>query len=135
MIRKFKTSDTTDLIKLWQSAFPNEAPHNNPSKIIKDKLAVDDLIFVAEKNQILLGACVAGYDGHRGWLYAIAVHKSVRRNGTGSKLIQHALNHLKSINCTKVNLQIRSDNIELVPFYEALGFETEDRISMGSLIQ
>ncbi len=77
---------------------------------------------------------MAGYDGHRGWLYAVAVLLEYRRTGTGSSLIDHAVRCLQEIGCIKVNLQIRSTNEEVAAFYESLGFAREDRLSMGMRI-
>jgi ribosomal protein S18 acetylase RimI-like enzyme len=134
-IRKFQDADRSSLIKLWNTVFPDDPPHNEPSIIIEAKLAVDDLIFVAEYDGKLIGACMAGYDGHRGWLYAVAVLKDQRRSGTGATLVKHAMQSLKEIGCIKVNLQIRSTNTEVAAFYKSLGFATEERLSMGVFIE
>lgn len=129
--RKYEARDRVQLVDLWQTVFPDDPPHNEPSKVIAEKLNVDDLIFVAEENEALVGACMAGYDGHRGWLYAVAVEPDSRRGGVGASLIKHTLSHLKKLGCEKVNLQIRSTNSEVEAFYRSLGFDTEDRLSMG----
>ena len=134
-IRKFQESDQNSLIELWRKVFPDDPPHNEPSVVIEAKLAVDDLIFVAEHERNLVGACMAGYDGHRGWLYAVAVLKEQRRSGTGAALVKHAMQSLKEIGCIKVNLQIRSTNTEVAAFYKALGFAVEDRLSMGAFLE
>jgi ribosomal protein S18 acetylase RimI-like enzyme len=131
VIRKFQEADRQALILLWRTVFPDDPPHNEPGSVIKAKLEVDDLIFVAEENGTLCGACIAGYDGHRGWLYAVAVLPDARRTGTGTELVQHAVSALKDIGCIKVNLQIRADNHQVEAFYKALGFASEERISMG----
>jgi ribosomal protein S18 acetylase RimI-like enzyme len=133
-IRKYKEADEQLLIKLWEEVFPESSPHNEPSKMLREKLAVDDLIFVVEEGQKLVGACIAGYDGHRGWLYAVAVAESKRRGGTGSELIKYTMDALKKVGCEKVNLQIRSTNTKVKAFYESLGFITEDRLSMGRIV-
>ncbi len=133
-IRNYQDADHQSLIDLWSVVFPDDPPHNQPAEVIDAKLAVDDLIFVAEKGGKLIGACIAGYDGHRGWLYAVAVLPKHRSEGTGSALVKHALQSLKQIGCIKVNLQIRSTNKDIESFYQSLGFKTEDRISMGFLI-
>jgi ribosomal protein S18 acetylase RimI-like enzyme len=134
-IRKFRESDTTSLINLWQTVFPDDPPHNEPSGVIKAKLAIDDLILIAEIEGELIGACMAGYDGHRGWLYAVAVDPAHRRKGIGEKLVKHAIQALKELGCIKVNLQIRSTNTEIAAFYKSLGFSVEDRLSMGRFIE
>lgn len=133
-IRKYRNTDRQSLTDLWLEVFPDDPPHNAPSIVIDAKLAVDDLIFVAEADTDtaeLQGACIAGYDGHRGWLYAVAVRQNQRRDGTGSALVNYAIQTLKGIGCKKINLQIRSSNTEVAAFYKALGFATEDRLSMG----
>jgi len=133
-IRKFQEKDRESLITLWQRVFPDDPPHNEPAKVISAKLAVDDLIFVAEQNNQIVGACMAGYDGHRGWLYAVAVSLELRRSGTGTLLVNTAIQQLKNLGCVKVNLQIRSTNTSVAAFYKSLGFATEDRLSMGVLL-
>ena len=116
-IRKFREDDKIQLIKLWQSVFPDDPPHNEPSAVIDAKLKVDDLIFIAESNGELIGACMAGYDGHRGWLYAVAVDPAQRRMGIGENLVQRTMRALKDLGCIKVNLQIRSTNTAVAAFY------------------
>ncbi len=134
-IRKFHKSDKDAIIELWQTVFADDPPHNEPSQVIEAKLRVDDLIFVAEANGEIIGASMAGYDGHRGWLYAVAVHPAHRRDGTGAKLVKYSLQALKQLGCIKVNLQIRSTNTGVANFYQSLGFSVEDRISMGFFIE
>ena len=135
-IRKYQTADRAPLVELWQKVFPEDPPHNAPDAVISAKLAVDDLIFVAEREADvdLAGACMAGYDGHRGWLYAVAVHPDARREGVGKALVLRAIDELKALGCIKINLQIRADNSEVAAFYQALGFSVEERLSMGVLL-
>lgn len=134
IIRKYKDQDRDSLIALWQRVFPDDPPHNAPARVLSAKLKVDDLIFVAEQDQHIVGACMAGYDGHRGWLYAVAVAPEQRRGGTGTRLVKAALEELKNLGCIKVNLQIRPTNTAVAAFYQSLGFATEDRLSMGAFI-
>lgn len=134
-IRKFQERDRDSLVSLWQRVFPDDPPHNDPAQVISAKLKVDDLVFVSEQDHQIVGACMAGYDGHRGWLYAVAVLPEQRRNGTGTLLVQAALEELKRLGCIKVNLQIRPTNTSVAAFYKSLGFSVEERLSMGAFIQ
>jgi ribosomal protein S18 acetylase RimI-like enzyme len=129
--RKYQPHDKSNLITLWEEVFPDAAPHNQPARVIEEKLKVDDLVFVAEKDGQILGACQAGYDGHRGWLYGVAVSPQHRRKGIGTALVKAAIEALREIGCGKVNLQIRAGNTPVADFYQTLGFEVEDRLSMG----
>jgi len=134
-VREFNPADTTAVIKIWEQVFPDDRPHNQPAKVIRDKISArDNLFFVAEHERRVIGTVLAGYDGHRGWLYSVAVDPAAHRAGTGKNLVDHALTALKARGCSKVNLQIRADNSQVVQFYERLGFKLEERISMGKLL-
>ena len=130
-VRTYHDDDRQALMDLWQRVFPDAPPHNDPSQVISAKRAVDNLMFVALEEDSIVGAAMAGYDGHRGWLYAVAVDHPHRRHGIARHLVAYALDALRQLGCIKVNLQIRSDNAQVVAFYESLGFCIEDRISMG----
>lgn len=130
-IRKYQDADRKLLIRLWKEAFPDDPPHNDPSSVLSAKLAVDDLVFVAVDGESIIGGCMAGYDGHRGWLYSVAVAEEHRRKGVGEALVSYAETELAKLGCIKVNLQIRSTNTQVIDFYESLGFVIEERVSMG----
>jgi ribosomal protein S18 acetylase RimI-like enzyme len=46
--------------------------------------------------------------------------------------VKHAVAALRAAGCVKVNLRVRSSNEAVVAFYEALGFEVEERLRMGN---
>ena len=86
---------------------------------------------VALANDKVVGTVMGGYDGHRGWVYSLAVDDRERHRGIGSALINKIEEALKALGCLKVNLQVVASNSGVVEFYEKLGFSVEDRISMG----
>jgi len=94
----------------------------------------DGLFFVAEAGEKVVGTIMAGYDGHRGWIYSVAVLPEYRKRGLGSQLMRHAEERLKFLGCPKINLQIMQENEAVEAFYRNLGYETEQRISMGKKI-
>ena len=132
--RSYSAQDRDQVISLWQRVLPDDQPHNEASRGIDAKLVVDEMLFIAEDNGAIIGSAMAGYDGHRGWLYSVAVDPQHRRNGIGRELVKLAIRTLKSVGCVKVNLQVRATNSQVVEFYESLGFAVEDRISMGKLL-
>ena len=93
------------------------------------------LVLVAMSGADLIGAIMAGYDGHRGWLYALAVLPAYRFDQVATNLVIEAERQLTAIGCTKINLQIRRSNAQAQQFYRTLGYETEDRISMGKRLE
>jgi ribosomal protein S18 acetylase RimI-like enzyme len=130
------TPDRFDGVKvLWQEAFPDDPPWNKAEVAVPAKLAVQpELFLVALNGDQVAGSIMAGYDGHRGWLYAVAVLNSRRRQGVGTALVRSAEERLRSMGCRKINLQVRVSNAAVVGFYSRLGYEIEPRTSMGKRI-
>ena len=117
---------------LWEEAFPGDPPWNAAEVAIPAKLAVQpDLFLVAVHQDKVVGSIMAGYDGHRGWLYAVAVLTTYRRRGIGCALVHEAEGRLRAMGCGKINLQVRTSNAAVIDFYERLGYSTEERVSMG----
>ncbi len=136
-IRKYNDStDRDSVITLWQTVFGYEAAHNEPSLSIAKKVATKDgMFFVAADEINIVGTVMAGYDGHRGWLYAVAVHPTQRRAGLGGKLIRFAEDALTAAGCMKINLQLLASNESTAAFYQSLGYTVEPRVSMGKVLK
>ncbi len=122
------------VIALWRDVFNYPTAHNRPELALARKLAVDDLLFVAVAEGTVVGTTMAGYDGHRGWLYSVAVHPDWQKHGLGAALVRHAEAALTALGCMKINLQITAGNDAVAGFYERLGYAVEPRISMGKVI-
>ena len=134
-IRPCTNTDRIQVTALWERVFSDDPPHNAPHLMFDAKLAMNDsLLFVATNADQVIGSAMAGYDGHRGWLYAVAVLPGFRRRGVGKALVRHAVDAVRAMGCPKVNLQVRASNAAVVEFYESLGFGVEDRVSMGMRI-
>ena len=71
--RKFKKSNTEAVIKLWKKC-KLIVPWNDPFKDINRKLSIkDNLFIIGEMNKHIIASAMAGYDGHRGYIYYLAV--------------------------------------------------------------
>jgi ribosomal protein S18 acetylase RimI-like enzyme len=134
-IRRFHESDTGTVVALWTTVFAYSTPHNAPASVIGQKLAVQpQLFFVAVLDGAVVGTVMGGYDGHRGWVYSLAVDPRARRRGVGTAMMKQLERDLAARGCPKVNLQVLSSNVETVEFYKKLGYSVEERISMGKLL-
>jgi ribosomal protein S18 acetylase RimI-like enzyme len=136
IIRTYSDSaDRSGVIELWRTVFGYETAHNDPALAINKKLAMrDGMFFVATNGERIVGTVMAGYDGHRGWLYSVAVHPSARRAQLGSQLVAYAEKALSEAGCMKINLQLIASNDATAAFYKALGYAVEPRISMGKVL-
>ncbi|MBJ7501146.1 MAG: GNAT family acetyltransferase [Sphingopyxis sp.] len=131
-IRTYETADFEGVKALWAEAFPEDPPWNRAERAIPEKLGFQPgLLFVAVDDGGVIGSVMAGYDGHRGWLYSVAVGREARRGGVGTALVRHAETALLALGCAKVNLQVRATNGAVVGFYERLGYAVEERVSLG----
>ena len=74
---------------------------------------------------------MAGYEGHRGWIQYLAVDPDHHRQGVGRTIMRHAEAALERLGAPKINLQVRSDNAGVIDFYRRLGYEVEERTSLG----
>jgi ribosomal protein S18 acetylase RimI-like enzyme len=132
VVRAYVPADRDGVILLWKTVFPHAPAHNDPAQDLQSKMAVQpELFFVAESDGDIIGTAMSGYDGHRGWVYYVAVHPDFRRRGIGTLLMRKVEGALVDAGCLKLNLQIRADNATVQAFYESLGYLVEDRISMG----
>jgi ribosomal protein S18 acetylase RimI-like enzyme len=131
-IRPYEDSDQQAVIALWNEVLPHSAPHNDSATAIRKKLAVErDLFFVAKVAGAVVGTVMGGYDGHRGWVYALAVLLRHRRQGIGGLLIRRLEAALAVRGCLKVNVEVRASNAAVIAFYKKLGCGVEERVSMG----
>lgn len=110
-VRSFRRSDSEPLSTLWGRVFPDDPPWNAPAVMIENKLRVQpELLLVGELSGTIVGAVMAGFDGVRGWIYHLAILPEHRRRGYATRLVRSAEEGLRSLGCTKVNLQVRATN-------------------------
>jgi GNAT superfamily N-acetyltransferase len=130
-IRPFVRDDTEAVVALW-GACGLVRPWNDPRKDIERKLRVRaEMFLVAVEEGVIVGSVMAGYEGHRGWINYLAVEPNRRRQGLGTRLMAEAEQLLEGSGCPKINLQIRSENADVIAFYRALGYEADDVVSLG----
>jgi ribosomal protein S18 acetylase RimI-like enzyme len=131
-IRPYLESDEAAVADLWREVFPAAPAWNVPAADIGRKLAVQrELFLVATIGSEVVGTAMGGYDGHRGWVYYVAVRPRYRRQGIGTALMERVEAGVARLGCPKINLQVRASNEGVVSFYKKLGYEVEERISMG----
>ena len=130
-IRAFALRDTESVIALWQATGVTRS-WNNPHLDIQRKLTVQpELFLVAVDGHDIVGTVMAGYDGHRGWLYYLASDPQRRGEGIGRALVTAAEDALLELGCPKVQLMVRPDNDAVLGFYDSLGYERFDTSTTG----
>ncbi|WBY07766.1 GNAT family N-acetyltransferase [Sphingomonas sp. 7/4-4] len=81
------------------------------------------------------GSVMVGFDGHRGWVYYLAVSPDQRRTGLGRALMAAAEDWLRDRGAPKLQLMVREDNAAALDFYEALGLERQKVAVLGRFLK
>ena len=134
LVRSYQAADQPAVIDLWQRC-RLVVPQNDPHRDIEMKSKVQaDLFLVGVIDGRIAATVMAGYDGHRGWIYYMAVDPEYRRQRIGSRMMEKVESVLRQRGCPKINLQIRNSNRDVISFYEHLGFSDDDVIGLGKKI-
>ena len=130
-IRPFAAPDTDAIIQLWNDAGLTR-PWNDPHRDIERKLTTQpDLFLVGEDAGDIIATAMIGFEGHRGWVYYLAVAAHRRGEGHARALMAEAERLLIELGCPKLMLMVRSDNTTVIDVYEKLDYELETTLVMG----
>lgn len=130
-IRSFRQSDTEAVVHLWRVC-GLVTRTNDPVADIQRKRRVDPQWFlVGLVGHQLVATCMAGYEGHRGWINYLAVAPRFRRRGFATCLMAEAERRLAAAGCPKINLQVRDTNTEVLRFYRRIGYVQDPVVSLG----
>lgn len=128
LIRHAEDGDVPALVALWERTGLTR-PWNDPhADIALARRGPHSTILVADAANVLLGSVMVGHDGHRGWVYYLAVEPDRQREGLGSLLLTAAEDWLRARAVPKLMLLVRPDNADVRAFYHAEGFIEEPRI-------
>jgi len=130
-VRQFRMEDTDGLLALWDKCgITRWEP--NPRQTIQKKMSHSpDGFLVGLRDEELVASVLVGYDGLRGWMYRLAVAPSSRRQGIGRAMVDSAENWLRGLGCVRAKLQVEERAREAVGFYERVGYEVQQHVSMS----
>lgn len=124
-------ADRAAVIALWQAAGLTR-PWNDPAADFDRALAnPTSTILLARDGQALAGSVMAGFEGHRGWVYYLAADPQRLGQGLGRGLMRAAEQWLQDLGCPRIRLMVRADNFAARGFYKAIGYDDQDVVTMG----
>tara|TARA_R110002167_G_scaffold192921_5_gene395538 strand:+ start:152 stop:562 length:411 start_codon:yes stop_codon:yes gene_type:complete len=130
-IAPMEDGDAAAIIALWQTCGLTR-PWNDPDRDLSlARDAAGSTILVARDGDRICGSVMTGFDGHRGWVYYLAVHPEVQRRGVGRALMAAAERWLADRGAPKIQLMVREDNADAIGFYEALGLARQPVVTLG----
>jgi ribosomal protein S18 acetylase RimI-like enzyme len=135
VIAQLAIADVPALVALWEAGGLTR-PWNDPAR--DARLAMEgatSAILGLRDGDALIASVMTGFDGHRGWVYYLAVAPDRRREGLGRRLMEAAEAWLRDRGAPKLQLMVRTGNAEALAFYEALGLERQDVVTLGRFLR
>lgn len=130
-LRDFIEDDRQAVISLWQRCGLTR-PWNDPSSDIDLAIGcATSTVLVGTIDAIIVTSVMVGFDGHRGWVYYLAVDPDRAGQGLGREMMAAAESWLAAIGTPKLELMVREDNAAAIGFYDALGYEPQKVFVLG----
>ncbi len=134
-IREIEDRDVDQVIALWHSAGVARSWNPPERDIAFARRDAHSTILVIEENERIIASAMVGEDGHRGWVYYVAVDPDQQKGGLGRRMMQAAEQWLEARGCWKVQLLIRGDNKGVKDFYERIGYADTKTVCMQKVLR
>jgi ribosomal protein S18 acetylase RimI-like enzyme len=126
--------DMEPVVALWEACGLTR-PWNDPRDDFSLALnAAGCTVFVGRQDGRLLASIMVGFDGHRGWLYYLAVEPAEQRCGHGREMMSVAEAWLRMKKAPKLQLMVREANSAALAFYDNLGLERQAVVVLGKFL-
>ena len=121
-------ADVADVVALWQACGLTR-PWNDPAAdIALARKGSNATVLIGRDDGALVATVLVGHDGHRGWVYYLAVGPDHRHKGYGRIMMDAAERWLRERGIEKLQLLVRPDNASVKDFYQSLGYSMQERI-------
>jgi hypothetical protein len=130
-IESLSPSEFEAAAALWHDAGLTR-PWNDPHEDLRRAIAgPSSTILAGHCGDELVATAMVGHDGHRGWVYYLAVRADQRGRGHGRAMMRACETWLAARDVPKIDLMIRTENDAVIAFYDALGYGHDDVIVMS----
>ena len=121
-------ADVESVVALWQRCGLTR-PWNDPaSEIAFARRGQNATILTGRAHGALRATAMVGHDGHRGWIYYVAVDPDLQGQDFGRAIMGAAEDWLRGQGVEKVMLMVRPDNTKVQAFYDRLGYDVQERV-------
>lgn len=129
---EIEDDDVEHVVALWHACGLTR-PWNDPALDIADarRSRTSTVLVARDEAGVVVATAMAGYDGHRGWLYYVAVAPERQGSGLGRAAVAAAETWLRARGARKVQLMVRSTNAHVAAFYERLGYADQSTTVLG----
>ena len=121
-------ADVAAVIALWQACGLTR-PWNDPAAdIALSRRGPNSTILIGRDDDDIVATAMVGHEGHRGWVYYVAVDPHRQGKGYGRAIMNAAEDWLRATGIEKLQLLVRPGNTQVNAFYESLGYGEQPRI-------
>jgi GNAT superfamily N-acetyltransferase len=122
-IAPIEDSDVAAVIALWQACGLTR-PWNDPAAdIALARRGPNATILIGRDGDAIVASAMVGHDGHRGWVYYVAVDPGHQKKGFGRAIMDAVEDWLRQAGIAKLQLLVRRDNAKAGAFYETIGYD------------
>ena len=122
-ITAIEDADVTAIVALWERCGLTR-PWNDPvADIVLARKGPNSIILVGREDETIVASAMVGHEGHRGWVYYVAVDPDRRGHGLGRIIMNAAEDWLRQAGIAKLQLLVRQDNAKASAFYETIGYD------------
>ncbi len=128
VIAPISDDDISAVVALWQDCGLTR-PWNDPAAdIALARRGDNSAVLIGRAGEAIVATAMVGHEGHRGWVYYVAVDPAYRQQGFGRAIMDAAEHWLRQRDILKMQLLVRSENSKVQAFYETLGYGVQERI-------
>ena len=127
-IAPIRDDDVADVVGLWERCGLTR-PWNEPATdIALARKGANATILIGRYDGALVATALVGHDGHRGWVYYVAVDPAHQKKGFGRIIMGAAEEWLRQAGVGKLQLMVRAENTAVRAFYESIGYGEQPRV-------
>ncbi|MES5485475.1 GNAT family acetyltransferase [Bradyrhizobium sp. INPA03-11B] len=124
-------ADISDVVALWQACGLTR-PWNDPaSDIALARRGPSSTVLVGRNSDTIVATAMVGHDGHRGWVYYVAVDPNRQGKGLGRTMMAAVEDWLRAAGVPKLQLLVRRENAKASAFYQTLGYEESTSVMLA----
>lgn len=133
-IRDLRPEEADRAVALWEECGLTR-PWNDPHADLTRALGgASSTVLAALRETQVVGTAMVGHDGHRGWVYYLAVAPGLRRGGIGRHLMRASEAWLRDRGVPKMQLMVRQGSADVVGFYATLGYTDQETVTLGRFL-
>ncbi|WOE74416.1 GNAT family acetyltransferase [Alterisphingorhabdus coralli] len=134
-VRQASLEDCEAVVALWESCALTRPWNDAESDFKQAVVGKTSDVLILEGNEQMVASAMVGFDGHRGWVYYLAVEPSRQKGGLGRQIMSAAEEYLREQGAAKIQLMVRSENSSACAFYKSLGYEQQPVLTFGRRLE